>query len=153
MSNTVTLTDNRNGKSYDFPILDGTLGPSVIDISTLYKDTGMFTFDRGYTSTAMCRSAITYIDGEAGTLMHRGYDIAWLAENKRYLDVVYLLFNGKLPSEDELNAFRHELKERSYLNEKMIKLFDCFPDKAHPMAVLQASVALSSLSDSIALPV
>ena len=144
MSNTVTLTDNRNGKSYDFPILDGTLGPSVIDISTLYKDTGMFTFDRGYTSTAMCRSAITYIDGEAGTLMHRGYDIAWLAENKRYLDVVYLLFNGKLPDESELNSFRQELKERSYLNEKMIKLFDCFPDKAHPMAVLLASVATMS---------
>ena len=144
MSNTVTLTDNRNGKSYEFPILDGTKGPSVIDISTLYKDTGMFTFDRGYTSTAMCRSAITFIDGEKGELMHRGYDIAWLAENKLYLDVVYLLLNKHLPSKDELEAFRRELKERSFLNEKMLKLFDCFPDKAHPMAVLQASVATMS---------
>ena len=83
--NSVTLTDNRNGKSYNFPILDGNLGPSVVDISTFYKDTGMFTFDRGYTSTAMCRSQITYIDGEKGELLHRGYDIAWLAENKIFL--------------------------------------------------------------------
>ncbi len=144
MQNSVTLTDNRNGKSVELPILDGTKGPSVIDISTLYTKTGMFTFDRGYTSTAMCRSAITYIDGEKGELMHRGYDIAWLADNKRYLDVVYLLLKGKLPSEAEFEGFRQELKERSYLNEKMLRLFDCFPDKAHPMSVLQACVATMS---------
>ncbi|ASM40411.1 citrate synthase [Campylobacter sp. RM12327] len=143
-SNTVTLTDNRNGKSYEFPILDGTLGPSVIDISSLHKNTGMFTFDRGYTSTAMCRSDITFIDGEKSILKHRGYDIAWLAENKIFLDVAYLLLFKKLPSVNELDDFRQELKTRSFINEKMIRLFDAFPDKAHPMAVLQACVATLS---------
>lgn len=143
-SNTVTLTDNRNGSSYDFPILDGTLGPSVIDISTLYRDTGMFTFDRGYTSTAMCKSKITFIDGNKGELLYRGYDIAWLAENKIFLDVAYLLLNKKLPDKSELENFRMELKTRSFLNEKMIKLFSAFPDKAHPMAVLQACIATLS---------
>lgn len=142
--NTVTLTDNRNGNSYELPILDGTKGPSVIDISTLYKDSGLFTFDRGYTSTAMCRSAITFIDGEKGELMHRGYSIEWLAENKRYLELVYLLFYKKLPSKEEISIFKQDLKERSYINEKMINLFDALPDKSHPMAVLQAAVAIMS---------
>ncbi|MBQ2430904.1 MAG: citrate (Si)-synthase, partial [Campylobacter sp.] len=142
--NSVTLTDNRNGKSYNFPILDGNLGPSVVDISTFYKDTGMFTFDRGYTSTAMCRSQITYIDGEKGELLHRGYDIAWLAENKIFLDVVYLLLNKRLPNSDELKEFKTELKTRCFINENILKLFDAFPDRAHPMAVLQACVATLS---------
>ena len=142
--NSVTLTDNRNGKSYNFPILDGNLGPSVVDISTFYKDTGMFTFDRGYTSTAMCRSKITYIDGEKGELLHRGYDIAWLAENKNFLDVVYLLLNKRLPSEEELKDFKTELKTRCFINENILRLFDAFPDRAHPMAVLQACVATLS---------
>lgn len=144
MSNTVTLTDNRNGKSYEFNVLDGTLGPSVIDISDLYKKTGFFTFDKGYTSTAMCSSEITFIDGEKGILKHRGYDIAWLAENKLFLDVIHLLLHKKLPNEDELNAFRKKLKTKSFINERMIALFDAFPDKAHPMAVLQACIATLS---------
>lgn len=144
MSNTVTLTDNRNGKTYDFPILDGELGPSVVDISNFYKETGMFTLDKGYTSTAMCKSAITYIDGEKGELRHRGYDIAWLAENKVFLDVVHLLLHKKLPNEAELQAFRKNLKTKSFINEKMLGLFNAFPDKAHPMAVLQACVATLS---------
>lgn len=144
MSNTVTLTDNRNGKSYEFPILDGTKGPSVIDISSLYAQTGMFTFDRGYTSTAMCRSKITFIDGEKGELMHRGYDIAYLAQNHNFLEVIHLLLNKKLPSTNELEAFRLEMKKRSFIHEGMMKIFDAFPDKSHPMAVLQASVAALS---------
>lgn len=144
MANTVTLTDNRTGKSYEFPILDGSKGPSVIDISSLYGQTGMLTYDPGYTSTASTKSDITFIDGEKGELMHRGYDIAWLADNKKYLDVVYLLLYKKLPSQDELSAFRTELKQRSYINEKMIKLFDALPDKAHPMAALQATTAMMS---------
>jgi len=141
---TVTLINNRDGKSYEFPILDGTLGPSVIDISSLYTQTGMFTFDSGYTSTAMCKSEITFIDGEKGILKHRGYDIAWLAENKIYLEVAYLLLNKKLPTPEELETFRYDMKVRSFMNEKMLKLFDAFPDKAHPMAVLQACVATLS---------
>lgn len=144
MSDTVTLTDNRNGKSYDFPILHGTMGPDVIDISTFFSDTGMFTFDRGYSSTAMCRSSITYIDGLKGELMYRGYDIAYLAENKTFIDVAYLLLNRELPNDQQYDAFKLELKKRSFIHEGMMKLFDAFPDKAHPMAILQAAVSALS---------
>ena len=144
MSDTVTLTDNRNGKSYDFPILRGTMGPDVIDISTFFSDTGMFTFDRGYTSTAMCRSSITYIDGLKGELMYRGYDIAYLAENKTFIDVAYLLLNKELPNKKQYDEFKLELKKRSFIHEGMMKIFDAFPDKAHPMAILQAAVSALS---------
>ena len=143
-SNTATLIDNRTGKSYEFPILQGTMGPDVIDISTFFSDTGMFTFDRGYTSTAMCRSAITYIDGLKGELMYRGYDIAYLAENKTFLDVAYLLLNKELPTSEQYRGFKDELKKRSFIHEGMMKLFDAFPDKAHPMAILQAAVSALS---------
>ncbi len=143
-ANSVTITDNRNGASFDFPIIDGTKGASAVDIAELYKKTGLFTYDNGYTNTASCKSAITYIDGEKGELLHRGYDIAWLAENKKYLDVVYLLLYKKLPTNEEFRDFKEEIKSRSYLNEKMLKLFDCFPDRAHPMAILQASIATLS---------
>ena len=143
-SNTATLIDNRTGKSYEFPILKGTMGPDVIDISTFFSDTGMFTFDRGYTSTAMCRSAITYIDGLKGELMYRGYDIAYLAENKTFLDVAYLLLNKELPTSEQYASFKDELKKRSFMHEGMMKLFDAFPDKAHPMAILQAAVSALS---------
>ena len=144
MSDTVTLTDNRSGKSYDFPILHGTMGPDVIDISTFFSDTGMFTFDRGYTSTAMCRSSITYIDGLKGELMYRGYDIAYLAENKTFIDVAYLLLNKELPNKKQYDEFKLELKKRSFIHEGMMKIFDAFPDKAHPMAILQAAVSALS---------
>ncbi|AQW88042.1 citrate synthase [Campylobacter pinnipediorum subsp. caledonicus] len=144
MKNTATLIDNRNGKSYEFDILKGTKGPDAIDISSFFSKTGMFTFDRGYTSTAMCRSSITYIDGLKGELMYRGYDIAYLAKNKTFLDVAYLLLNKKLPTKDEFDNFRYELKKRSYIHEGMMKIFDAFPSKAHPMAILQASVSALS---------
>ncbi len=142
--NTVTLTNNRDGKTYEFPILDATVGPSVVDISTLYKETGMFTYDEGYTSTASCRSDITYIDGEQGKLMYRGYDIAYLAKEKSFLDTAYLLLNGDLPTKEELDNLTIEMKKRSFVNEGVKKLFDAFPDKAHPMAILSAGVSALS---------
>jgi len=141
---TVTLTNNRDGKSYEFPILDATVGPSVIDISTLYKETGMFTYDEGYTSTASCKSKITYIDGAKGKLMYRGYDISYLSKEKSFLDTAYLLLNGELPNEDELNNFALEMQKRSFVNEGVKKLFDSFPDGAHPMAILSAGVSALS---------
>ncbi|ARJ56018.1 citrate synthase [Campylobacter cuniculorum] len=141
MSNSVTLTDNRNGKSYEFPIYDASVGPSVVDMSSFYKQTGMFSYDEGLTSTATCKSQITYIDGDKGILTHRGYPIEWLAENKLFLDVIHLLLYKDLPSEQRLDDFRYELKKRSYIHQGMHKLFDAFPDNAHPMAILQASVA------------
>lgn len=143
-NNTVTLIDNRNGKSYEFPILEATVGPSVVDISTLYKDTGMFTFDRGYTSTASCRSKITYIDGDKGKLMYRGYDISYLATQKTFLDTAYLLLNKELPTEEELEEYKHEISKRALIHEGMKKLFASFPDNAHPMAILSAGVSALS---------
>ena len=142
--NTVTMIDNRTGKNIELPILESTIGPNVIDISSLYKESGMFTFDRGYTSTASCRSEITYIDGDKGKLMYRGYDISYLAEEKTFLDTTYLLLNKKLPSEEELENFILELKKRSFIHEGMKKLFDSFPDQAHPMAILSAGVSALS---------
>ena len=141
---TMTMIDNRSGKSYELPILDGTVGPSVVDISTFYKETGMFTFDRGYTSTASCRSKITYIDGDKGQLMYRGYDISYLANEKTFLDTAYLLLNKELPTAQELANFTEEMKKRSFIHEGMKKMFDSFPDQAHPMAILSAGVSALS---------
>lgn len=141
---TVTITNNRTKESFEFPILDATVGPSVIDISTFYKETGMFTFDRGYTSTASCRSAITYIDGAKGQLMYRGYDISYLAKKKSFLETTYLLLNKKLPDEKELGEFTERIKRLSFIKENMRKLFAAFPDNAHPMAILSAGVSALS---------
>ncbi len=141
---TLTVTDNRTGEKYDFPILEPTIGPDVVDISTFYGTTDMFTFDRGFTSTASCRSKITYIDGAKGKLMYRGYDIAYLATQKTFLDTAYLLLNKDLPDEETLEEFSMEMKKRSFIHEGMTKLFDAFPDGAHPMAILSAGVAALS---------
>jgi len=141
---TVTVIDNRTGEKYDFPILEPTIGPDVVDISTFYPNTGMFTFDRGFTSTANCRSKITFIDGGKGKLMYRGYDIAYLATQKTFLDTVMLLLNGELPEDKDLGDFCEEMKKRSFIHEGMMKLFEAFPDRAHPMAILSSAVAALS---------
>ncbi|MGM0519668.1 MAG: citrate synthase [Campylobacterota bacterium] len=143
--NTMTFTDNRNGNTYEYNIVDGTRGPSVIDISTFYKDSGMFTYDPGYTSTASCESKITFIDGENSELRYRGYDIRDLAGKKSYLDVCHLLMMGRLPSDAESKDFDLEIRHRSFLNEGIIRLFDALPDGAHPMATMgAATMALSA---------
>ena len=143
--NTMTFTDNRTGKSYEYNIIDGTRGPSVVDISTFYKDSGMFTFDPGYTSTAACESKITFIDGENSELKYRGIDIADLAGKHSFLDVSYLLMNGRLPTEDESKNLDLEIRHRSFVDEGIIRLFDALPDRAHPMATMAAStMALSA---------
>ncbi|WP_345980934.1 citrate synthase [Sulfurimonas sp. HSL3-2] len=141
---TVTLTNNQNGKSYEFEILSATAGEDVIDIRTLFKKTGMFTYDPGFTSTASCSSSITYIDGEKGRLTYRGYEISDLATNKDYLDVCYLLLTSELPSQKEKTAFDLELRKRSFVHEGIKNLFEAFPDKAHPMAMMAS--AISALS-------
>lgn len=137
---TFTMINNRDGKSYEFPILDASVGPSVVDISSFYKDTGMFTYDEGYTSTASCHSKITYIDGEKGKLMYRGYDISYLAKKKSFLDTAYLILNGDLPSDEESIAFKNEMKKRPFIHESIKKIFDAFPERSHPMAILSAGV-------------
>lgn len=143
--NTMTFTDNRNGKTYEYNIVDGTRGPSVVDISTFYKDSGMFTYDPGYTSTASCESKITFIDGENSELRYRGHDITELAGKRSFLDVSYLLMSGELPSEEVSKKFDLEIRHRSFLNEGIIRLFEALPDGAHPMATMgAATMALSA---------
>lgn len=138
--NTVTLTDNSTGKTYEYNILAGTRGPSVIDIRSFFKDTGMFTYDPGYTSTASCESKITFIDGGKGELRYRSIPIEDLAKNYSYMETCFLLLNSRLPSEKELKEFDLEIRHRAFLHEGLRHLFNAFPDNAHPMATLSASV-------------
>ena len=138
---TVTLTDNRNNKSYDFEIHSPAAGPDVIDIRSLYKQTGMFTYDPGYTSTASCSSTITYIDGEKGELRYRGYAIEDIVTKKEYLDVIHLLLTGEFPTDEEKAELDTELRKRSFIHEGLKNLFYSFPDQAHPMAMMASSVS------------
>ncbi len=141
---TITLTDNRTGKSYEFPILSPTKGQDVIDIRKLFAQTGMFTYDPGFTSTASCSSAITFIDGAKGELRYRGYTIEDLANKKSYLENCYLLLEGRLPHQDELISFDMELRKRAFVHEGLKNLFYAFPDQAHPMAMMSSAVAALS---------
>lgn len=139
--NTFTFTNNRTNEQYEFNILDATRGPNVVDISSFYKQTGMFTYDIGYTSTASCKSNITFIDGEKGELRYRGITIEELAENHSYLETCYLLLNGALPNAEELNEFDLELRHRAFIDESLHHLIDSFPDAAHPMSILASGVS------------
>ena len=141
---TVSLIDNRDGKKYEFEILSPSVGPDVIDIRSLYQQTGMFTYDPGFTATASCSSSITYINGEKGELRYRGYDISDLANKKTYLDSCYLLLMGDLPSAAERIAFDMEIRKRSFVHEGLKNLFYAFPDSAHPMSMMASSVAALS---------
>jgi len=145
MKETLTITDNRTNETYEFDILNPTRGPSVVDISSFYAKTKMFTYDPGFTSTASCKSDITFIDGEKGELRYRGHEISELVESKSYLDVCYLLLTSKLPTEQESIDFDLEIRHRSFIHEGLRKIFDAFPSDAHPMATLSsATSALSS---------
>ncbi|HUV32197.1 MAG TPA: citrate synthase [Devosiaceae bacterium] len=121
--------------TYEFPIVSGSIGPDVIDIRTLYAQTGMFTFDPGYTSTGSTESAITYVDGDAGELLYRGYPIEQLAEQSNFLEVCYLLLYGHLPSGDEFEVFADTITRHTMLHEQIVKFYSGFRRDAHPMAV------------------
>ncbi|OYW45236.1 MAG: citrate (Si)-synthase [Sphingomonadales bacterium 32-68-7] len=123
-------------KAYDFAVLDGTTGPSVVDIRKLFAASGMFTFDPGYTSTASCESALTYIDGDEGVLLHRGYPIGQLAEHSNFMEVSYLLLNGELPSPDELDEFTRTITRHTMLHEQLATFYRGFRRDAHPMAIM-----------------
>ena len=137
---TVTITDNASGKQIELPVLAGTDGPDTIDIRSLYKELGYFTFDPGFVSTASCESKITFIDGAAGRLAYRGYPIEQLADHSHYDEVCYLLLYGALPSEAQLEKYTCSIKERKLLDEKMRRFFLGFRHDAHPMAMMVASV-------------
>lgn len=147
---TVTLTD-ANGKSAEFELLSGTHGPDCVAISDLYKQTGYFTYDPGYGMTGSCKSAITFINGEEGILLHRGYPIDQLAEKSSYLEICYLLLNGELPSKTEFDDFSFTIKNHTMVHENIRDFINGFRYDAHPMAMLVGTVgALSSFyHDSI----
>ena len=128
-------------KSVSLPVRDGVMGPSVIDVSALYKETGMFTYDQGFMSTASCSSKITYIDGDAGILMHRGYPIEELAEHSDFMEVAYLLLNGELPNQPDKDKFISEIKHHTLVNEQLQFMFRSFQRRSHPMAVMVGAVA------------
>lgn len=149
--NTVTVTDNATGKSYEFPVMEGTIGPRVIDIRKFYAETGMFTYDPGFTSTASCESALTYIDGDVGILAHRGYSIKDLAENSHFLEVCHLLLYGELPTETEMAGFEDTITHHTMVHEQLQYFFRGFRRDAHPMSIMVGVVgALSAFyHDSI----
>jgi len=123
-------------KSLDLPIYSGTIGPDVIDIRNLYTNAGVFTFDPGYTSTGSCESAITYIDGDKGELLYRGYPIEQLAEKSNFLEVAYLLLYGNLPTAAELQDFVSRVTNHTMVHEQMSYFYRGFRRDAHPMAVV-----------------
>ncbi len=137
---TVTITDNQSGKSAEFPVHDGRYGAPVIEIGGLYKELGMFTLDPGYGVTGSCRSAITYLDGEQGVLLHRGYPIEQLAEQSSFLEVAYLLIHGELPNQSEMDAWDHAIKMHGMTHEHLHRFYSGYRYDAHPMSVLTGVV-------------
>ena len=124
------------GQTQEFPVLQGSVGPDVVDIRKLYGTTGKFTYDPGYKSTASCESALTYIDGEEGVLLHRGYPIGQLAENSSFMEVSYLLLNGELPSQDELDDFTYTITRHTMVHDQLRQFYQGFRRDAHPMAIM-----------------
>jgi citrate synthase len=142
---TLTVTDNRTGKTYELPITDGTVkGMDLRQIKVDDDDFGLMSYDPAYTNTASCRSAITFIDGEAGVLEYRGYPIEQLCEQATYLEVAYLIVHGDLPTRDQLDEWVHEITIHTYVHENVKEFLDGFRYDAHPMGILQATVGALS---------
>jgi len=124
------------GESCEFPVLEGSCGPDVFDIRKLYGQTGAFTFDPGYKSTASCESALTFIDGHEGVLLHRGYPIGQLAESSSFMEVAYLLLNGELPTQDEIDDFTYTITRHTMVHDQLRQFYQGFRRDAHPMAIM-----------------
>ncbi|OCX66497.1 citrate (Si)-synthase [Thioclava sp. SK-1] len=131
---TATLT--LDGKTYDLPVLSPSAGPDVLDIRKLYAQADVFTYDPGFTSTASCDSAITYIDGGKGELLYRGYPIDQLADESHYLEVCYLLMNGELPNRQQMEDFEYRITRHTMVHEQMLNFFRGFRRDSHPMATM-----------------
>jgi citrate synthase len=140
----VTLIDHEAGKQYDLPVLKGSEGPKVIDVQHLYRDTGYFTYDPGYTSTGSCDSQITFIDGEKGILRHRGYAIEELAQHSDYLEVSHLLLYGELPNAGQKAEFERDITYHTMLHEQLQYFYRGFRRDAHPMAIMVGVVGALS---------
>jgi citrate synthase len=143
MGDTVKI-DIGGGKTFEAPVLHGTAGPDVIDIRKLYAEADVFTYDPGYTSTASCESKITFIDGDKGILLHRGYPIDQLAEQSSFLEVCYLLLHGELPNATEFTEFEHNITYHTMLHEQFDRFFQGFRRDAHPMAIMVGAVGALS---------
>ncbi len=143
-TDTNTATLNVGDKSWTFPVYDGTIGPSVVDIAKLYNTAGMFTYDPGFTSTASCESKITYIDGDEGILLYRGYPIEQLAEHGDFLETCYLLLYGELPTAAQKSDFDYTVTRHTMVHEQMSRFFQGYRRDAHPMAVMVGSVGALS---------
>ncbi|MEN8214024.1 MAG: citrate synthase [Pseudomonadota bacterium] len=141
MTDTVTLTDNATGKSVELDIKRGTEGPGAFDISRLYNEAGLFTYDPGFMATASCKSAITYIDGEAGILRYRGYPVEELAAHCTFMEVAHLLICGELPDAEHLVEFQGTIHDHMMINESLTKFFQGFRYDSHPMAMMAGVVA------------
>ncbi|QJU58808.1 citrate (Si)-synthase [Sphingomonas sp. AP4-R1] len=131
-----TSTIGIDGKSFDYTVRSGSTGPDVVDIRKFYADTGAFTYDPGFTSTASCESKITYIDGDQGVLLHRGYPIDQLAEKSSFMEVSYLLLNGELPNQAELDKFTYTINRHTMVHEQIATFYRGFRRDAHPMAIM-----------------
>jgi citrate synthase len=125
-----------NNKQTQMPVRSGTIGPDVVDVGRLYRDTGCFTYDPGFTSTANCSSKITYIDGDQGILLYRGYPIDQLADKSSFIEVCYLLLHGELPTKDQLDKFRATITRHTMVHEQMTRFYTGFRRDAHPMAIM-----------------
>ncbi len=143
-SKTFSLRDNSTGEQVELDVRSGTIGPDVIDVNSLYPKKGVFTYDPGFASTASCSSSITYIDGEKGILLYRGCPIEQLAQKSSFLEVAYLLLNGELPSQGQLDAFIHSISTHTMMNETLLRLFNGFHTDAHPMAKVAGVVGSMS---------
>ncbi|TQM06669.1 citrate synthase [Pseudoxanthomonas sp. 3HH-4] len=141
MSELDQVTLNAGDKSVVLPVLKPTLGNDCVDVSKLTKETGLFTYDSGFTATASCKSAITYIDGDNGVLLYRGYPIEQLAQHSSFLEVSYLLMNGELPTKEEFAGFEHEVTHHTMMHESLKNFLHGFHYDAHPMAMLAGTVA------------
>jgi citrate synthase len=143
-ANIKTGTITLGNKNYSFPVYDGTIGPEVLDVSKLYAEAGIFTYDPGFTSTGSCESKITYIDGDQGILLYRGYPIADLAEHGDFLETCYLLLYGELPSASQKADFVDRVTHHTMVHEQMSRFFQGFRRDAHPMAVMVGCVGALS---------
>ncbi len=143
-ANHITISVSNTNRSVSLPLLEGTLGPQVADIRKLHNETGIFTFDPGYGETASCESKITYIDGDAGVLLYRGYPIEQLAEKSTFLEVAYLLLNGELPNEAQFEMFTAHITRHTMLHEQFRRFWEGFRRDAHPMAALCGVVGAMS---------
>jgi citrate synthase len=135
-TDTLTITDHGTDREYVLPLKHATLGPHAVDIGRFFRDSGYFTYDPGFMSTASCQSAITYLDGDQGVLLYRGYPIEQLAEHSSFLEVAYLMMYGKLPTREGLDNFTHIISHHTMLNETLKNFFNGFYHDAHPMAIM-----------------